>query len=226
MWWDTHIYQNEKNINANKLCILLFLIAYTMILSDGTLQAMINTGELKILPGKQQTLDDIMTNIVCASMDLQLANEFKFFPTIPNHVLNPFDQDSKEITQDVYIEDWQDLIIEPGAFLLWATKERFGIPSNIVGRVEWRSSLGRLWLIIHVTAWFIDPWFGRDYPSTITLEISNINNVPIVIRPGMRICQIAFETMDQPATTPYNKKKNAKYNGQQSPQESRLHHSG
>lgn len=80
--------------------------------------------------------------------------------------------------------------------------------------------------MIHITAGFIDPGFGRDVPSTITLEICNINAIPIVIRPGMRICQIAFETMDAPAVMPYNKKSNAKYNGQISPQESKLFVSG
>lgn len=159
-------------------------------------------------------------------MDLELGNEFKFFPTNTNYILNPFETNSQDITAIRTVTDGEDIIIQPGDFLLGATKERFGIPDNIVARVEGRSSLGRLGLIIHVTAGFIDPGFGRDHPSTITLEIANINTVPIVIRPGMRICQIVFATMDQASGNPYNKKSNAKYNGQQSPQESRLYQSG
>jgi len=159
-------------------------------------------------------------------MDLQLGNEFRFFKKIDGHVLNPFDDDTTDITEAMRVEDGKDLVINPGDFLLAATKERFGIPADIVARVEGRSSLGRLGLIIHVTAGFIDPWFGRDAPSTITLEISNINQVPIIVRPGMRICQLAFDQMDMPADVPYNKKKNAKYNGQQAPQASKLFVSG
>lgn len=193
-----------------------------MILADKTIKKLITTWGLKVVPWEGQTLEHILDNTICASMDLQLWNEFKFFKHIPNHTLNPFDDDSKEITESITVADWEDIIIEPGAFLLAATKERFWIPANIVARVEGRSSLWRLWLIIHVTAGFIDPWFWRDHPSTITLEISNINHVPIVIRPWMRICQLAFDQMDTDAETPYNKKKSAKYNGQQSPQESKL----
>ncbi len=197
-----------------------------MILSDATIKSKISSGEIKLIPGEGQSLEKITNNIVCASMDLELGNEFRFFKYVPNHVLNPFDQDSKDITESMRFEDNEDVIIEPWAFLLAATKERFWIPADIVARVEWRSSLGRLGLIIHVTAWFIDPWFGRDNPSTITLEISNINHVPIIIRPGMRICQLAFDQMDRPAEIPYNVKKNAKYNWQQAPQASKLFISG
>lgn len=197
-----------------------------MILSDGTIRQMISSGQIKLIPGPDEKLEDIEANLVCASFDLRLGNDFRFFPQQPNQVLNPFTQDSSAITEHMYIEDDADLTIEPGQFLLAATKERIGLPDNIVARVEGRSSIARLGLLIHITAGFIDPGFGRDEPSTITLEICNINTIPIVIRPGMRICQIAFESMDQSAAIPYNRKANAKYNGQQAPQESRLHISG
>jgi dCTP deaminase len=197
-----------------------------MILSDGTIRRMIDTGELKCILPEGEKIEDIASHIVCASFDLRLGNEIKFFPKLPGIILNPFTTDSKTITEIKRYEDHEDIIVQPGQFLLWATKERFWLPAHIVGRVEGRSSIARLGLLIHITAWFIDPWFWRDNPSTITLEICNINAVPIVIRPGMRICQIAFETMDTDATTPYNIKWNAKYNGQISPQESKLFVSG
>ncbi len=197
-----------------------------MILSDQSIKDKITSGEIKLIPWENQVIEKLMENIVCASMDLELWNEFRFFKEVPGHVLNPFDDDSKDITEAMRVEDGEDLIIQPWAFLLAATKERFGIPDNLVARVEGRSSLWRLGLIIHVTAWFIDPGFGRDAPSTITLEISNINHVPIIIRPWMRICQLAFDEMDQPSAMPYNKKKKAKYNGQQAPQASKLFVSG
>lgn len=195
-----------------------------MILSDATIKQMIINKELKVNPGNNQSLDDILENIACASLDLQLGNSFKFFPEDLTHevILDPFNKNSIK-TEAITVDDWEDIIIKPWSFLLWATKETFWLPANIVGRVEWRSSLWRLWLVIHVTAWFIDPWFGRDHQSTITLEIANLNTVPIIIRPWMRICQIAFETMDTDAELPYNLKKSAKYNGQIDPEESRLH---
>lgn len=187
---------------------------------------MIDTNAIKLILPEGEKIEDIASHIVCASFDLRLGNEIKFFPKREGVILNPFTTDSKNITEIKHYKDDEDIVIQPGEFLLWATKERFGLPANIVGRVEWRSSIARLGLLIHITAGFIDPGFGRDGPSTITLEICNINAVPIVIRPGMRICQIAFETMDTDAATPYNVKGNAKYNGQISPQESRLFVSG
>lgn len=196
-----------------------------MILSDGTIRRMLLERELKLELPEWEALDDILPHIVCASFDLRLGNEIKWFPK-QETVLNPFTTDSQGITLITTYADDEDIVIQPGQFLLAATKERFGIPANIVARVEGRSSLARLGLMIHITAGFIDPGFGRDTPSTITLEICNINAMPVIIRPGMRICQIAFETMDAPAIMPYNKKSNAKYNGQVSPQESKLFVSG
>lgn len=197
-----------------------------MILSDGTIRRLIDEWKIKCILPEGETLDAIASHIVCASFDLRLANEIKFFPKHDNLILNPFTTDSKTITEIRRYEDDEDIVIQPGEFLLGATKERFWLPADIVARVEWRSSIARLGLLIHITAGFIDPGFGWDNPSTITLEICNINAVPIIIRPNMRICQIAFETMDAPAAIPYNVKGNAKYNGQMSPQESRLHVSG
>ena len=194
-----------------------------MILSDATIKSYIESGKIKLIPGENETIETIEENIVCASFDLRLGNEFRLFPHQSSEVLNPFETDSQDITEKITVADNTEFIIEPGRFLLAATKEKIGLPDNIVARVEGRSSIARLGLLIHITAWFIDPWFWRDQPSTITLEICNINSVPIVIKPGMRICQIAFELMDQPAEIPYNVKKNAKYNGQQDPQTSRLH---
>lgn len=197
-----------------------------MILSDGSIRRMIDQGEIKCILPEWETISDIASHIVCASFDLRLGNEIKFFSKHEGVILNPFTTDSKTITEVKHYADDEDIIVQPGQFLLGATKERFWLPANIVGRVEGRSSIARLWLLIHITAWFIDPGFWRDGPSTITLEICNINAVPIVIRPNMRICQMAFELMDTNAAIPYNVKGNAKYNGQISPQESRLFVSG
>lgn len=194
-----------------------------MILSDGTIKKYITEGKIKLLPGEWETLEEIRNNIVCASFDMRLANGLKIFPHLSDYVLDPFNKDTQEITDHVILKDDEEYILHPGTFILGATKERIGVPDNLVARVEWRSSLARIGLLVHITGGFIDPGFWRDAPSTITLEIRNINSVPIVLKPNMRICQLAFETMDTSAEIPYNKKKTAKYNGQQAPTESRFH---
>ena len=108
--------------------------------------------------------------------------------------------------------------MQPGEFVLGVTMERIKLPNHLVARVEGRSSLGRLGIIIHSTAGFIDPGFE----GTITLEITNINRMPVALYPGMRIGQIAFETMTSPAEIPYNLKRCSKYMGQSLPEESRV----
>jgi dCTP deaminase len=96
--------------------------------------------------------------------------------------------------------------------------EKIKIPEDLVARCEWRSSIWRLWIVIHSTAWFIDPWFEW----TITLEITNINNIPIALYPWMRIWQFAFETMAWKVEIPYNKRKWSKYMHQIKPEASRI----
>ena len=188
-----------------------------MILSDKTIKELIL--DKKLIVESPYWIDDILNNIACASLDIRLGNYFKFFPRKTDKVLN---LDSNIELEEKYVEDWDYLLLQPGDFCLWATKEKFGIPEDIVARVEWRSSIWRLWILIHVTAWFIDPWFWLNYPSTITLEIKNINTVPVALKVGSRVCQLALEAMNEAAQTPYNKKPSAKYNWQQKPQESKI----
>ncbi len=103
--------------------------------------------------------------------------------------------------------------------MLGVTQEEITLPDDIAARVEGRSSWGRLGIIIHSTAGFIDPGFqGRP-----TLEISNIGMMPILLYPGVRICQIAFEELTSPAEVPYSKKKDVKYFKDKRPQESKIH---
>ena len=130
-----------------------------MILSDGTIRRMIDTDEIKLILPEGEKIDDISSHIVCASFDLRLGNEIKFFPKHEGVILNPFTTDSKTITEIKRYEDGEDVVVQPGQFLLGATKERFGIPAHIVARVEGRSSIARLGLLIHITAGFIDPGF-------------------------------------------------------------------
>jgi len=188
-----------------------------MILSDTTIKKLILQKEVII--ESEYWLNDILNNIACASLDIRLWNYFKFFPKNTSEVLN---LDSSIQLKEKFIKDGEYLILQPGDFCLWATKEKFGIPENIVARVEWRSSIWRLGILIHITAGFIDPWFGLNSPSTITLEIKNINTIPVALKVWSRVCQLALETMDKPAQMPYNKKPSAKYNWQIKPQLSKV----
>lgn len=197
-----------------------------MILSDITIKEQILNGMIKFHPGDATPLEQILDNIVCASMDLRLGNKFKIYPQDSTGVLNPFDINGYTQIKEVEVADGEDFVLQAGDFVLGATKEQFGLPANIVTRVEGRSSLARLGIMVHITGGFIDPWFGRDQLSTITLEIKNVNHVPVILRPNMRVCQMAFHLMDRPAQIPYNLKKSAKYNWQIDPETSRIYISG
>jgi len=109
-------------------------------------------------------------------------------------------------------------VLHPGEFVLGSTLERIRLPDDLVARLEGKSSLGRLGLLIHSTAGFIDPgWDGH-----VTLELSNVANLPITIYPGMKIGQISFMQMSEPATTPYGASSiGSKYKGQMGPTPSR-----
>ncbi len=192
------------------------LINYKMILSDRDIKAKIAAGELQVT----SPLEDHMHNIHASSMDLRLGKFFKVYEHTKAAVLDPIKTDSfKDITKLIEItEPGEPFIVHPGDFVLGVTIEKIKLPDDMVARVEGRSSLGRLGIIVHSTAGFIDAGFE----GTITLEITNINRVPVALYPGMRVCQLAFEEMSSPAEVPYNMKKSAKYQGQELPEESRL----
>ena len=154
-----------------------------------------------------------------SSYDIRLGKFFKVYKHAHIAVLDPTDAESfKNVTETVEIEDGKPFIVQPGEFVLGVTMERVKLPEHLVARVEGRSSLGRLGIIIHSTAGFIDPGFE----GTVTLEITNINRMPVALYPGMRIGQLAFETMTSAAEIPYNKKTTSKYMGQSLPEESRV----
>lgn len=128
-------------------------------------------------------------------------------------------KDGEEITRLIEVPEGETFIVQPGEFALGVTLEKVHIPDDMVARVEGRSSLGRLGIIIHSTAGFVDAGFT----GTITLEITNINRMPVALHPGMRVCQLAFETMSSAALVPYSQKQTSKYQDQVLPQESKIH---
>jgi dCTP deaminase len=186
-----------------------------MILSDRDIRAAIETEKIGI-----SSEDGNHGKVIGpSSYDIRLGRHFKVYKHAHLAVLDPSKADSfKDITETIEIKDGEPFIVQPGEFVLGVTMERIKLPDDIVARVEGRSSLGRLGIIIHSTAGFIDPGFE----GTITLEITNINRMPVALYPGMRVGQIAFETMTSPAEVPYNKKSCSKYMNQSLPEESRV----
>ncbi len=189
-----------------------------MILSDRDIRAAIASGRVRITSPKGIHPEQ---HIHASSMDLHLGHIFKVYEHSKFAVLDPKNPESfRNNMRTITIEGADPFMVQPGEFALGVTQESITVPDDLVVRVEGRSSLGRLGIIVHSTAGFVDPGFS----GTITLEISNLNRLPVALYPGMRICQIAFVKMTSPAETPYDKKPWSKYQGQVLPEESKLSH--
>jgi dCTP deaminase len=185
-----------------------------MILSDRDIRARLAKGDLVVDP-----LDDPDLQVQPASIDLRLGGEFLVFRTPHVPFIDPFEKGSEAYTEPVTVEDGGTFIMHPGEFALGTTLERVKLPDDLVARVEGRSSLGRLAIVVHATAGFLDPGFeGR-----ITLELSNLGRIPVALRPRMRVSQIAIYQMTSPAERPYgHPSRGSKYQGQEGPVASRI----
>lgn len=183
------------------------------ILSDKTIKKYLTENKIIIEPLK----DD--NQIQPSSVDLRLGDEFRVFKVNKKAFINPKNDDMEEYMETIYSNDDEPFIIHPNEFALATTNEYVEIPSDLVARVEGRSSIGRLGVTMHVTAGFIDPGFK----GKITLEISNIGSLPVALYPGQRVCQIVFETMTTPANKPYgHTDRGSKYMGQLNPVSSKI----
>jgi len=183
-----------------------------VILSDRTLREQLAAGRIVIDP-----LDESL--IQPSSIDVRISNLFRVFR---NHTRGVIDvkQDMDDLTELVEIpaESEKPFILHPGEFVLGSTFERIAVPDDLVGRVEGKSSLGRLGLLIHSTAGFIDAGFDGH----ITLELANVASLPITLYPGMKIGQVSFMQMTTPAENPYGAgASGSKYQGQRGPTPSR-----
>jgi dCTP deaminase len=181
-----------------------------MILSDRTIRDELAAGRIVIDP-----LDE--TCIQPASVDLRLDRLFRVFL---NHTMPVIDvkTDLSDLTRLVEIDDGDAFILHPGEFVLGSTAEQVTLPDDIVARIEGKSSLGRLGLLIHSTAGFIDAGFSGH----LTLELSNVANLPITLYPDMKIGQVSFLRMTTPADVPYGSERvGSKYQGQRGPTPSR-----
>lgn len=163
----------------------------TSVLSDGTILRLVEAGRIVIRPWDP-------SNVQPASVDLRLGDSFRVFH---NHRTTAIDlrDPPTNLTEEVVPPPGEAFVIHPGEFVLGRTLEWVELPDDIVARIEGKSSLGRLGLIVHATAGFCDPgWQG-----TLTLELNNLTRVPIKLTPGLLIAQLSFMTLDAPALRPY-----------------------
>ena len=181
-----------------------------VILSDRSLREAIAAGRLVIDP-----LDD--DAIQPSSIDVRLDNRFRVFYTA-RHPYIDVKQPMEDLTELVEVKPDDAFILHPGEFVLGSTLEQVGIPPDLAARLEGKSSLGRLGLMTHSTAGFLDPGFSGH----VTLELSNVANLPITLYPGMRIGQIAVFQLTTAAERPYGSRGvGSKYQGQRGPTPSR-----
>ena len=181
-----------------------------MVLSDRTIRARIADGGIGIDPYEPSLMQP-------SSLDVRVDRYFRVFRN-SRYPFIDVKQEQEGLTELVEIDDETPFILHPGEFVLGSTLERVRLPDDLVARLEGKSSLGRLGLLIHSTAGFIDPgWDGH-----VTLELSNVANLPITIYHGMKIGQLSFVQMTEAAETPYGSGElGSKYQGQQGPTPSR-----
>jgi dCTP deaminase len=181
-----------------------------MILSDRSIREAMDASRIIVDPFDEACLQP-------SSIDVKVSNLFRVFRNHSTAIID-VKKDLTELTELVEIPDGEAFILHPGEFVLGSTLERIGIAADLVARVEGKSSLGRLGLLIHSTAGFIDAGFDGH----ITLELSNVANLPITLYPSMKIGQVSFMTMTTPADRPYGLgARGSKYQGQRGPTPSR-----
>jgi len=186
-----------------------------MVLSDREIKKYIKKGKIKIRPKP-----NLKEQLGPCSLDLHLGNVFKVFKTSEYPYLDPKRKiDFEEIMEEINIEDGGPFILQPKGFVLTTTKEEFSLSNDLMARLDGRSTLARLGVVIHLTAARFDPgWKGKA-----VLELGNLGIMPVVLYAGTtRICALTFETLSSPVETPYLKQKDHKYANPTSPHASKL----
>lgn len=184
-----------------------------MLLSDRDILAEIDAARIALAPWEPQMLQP-------SSIDVRLD---RFFRVFDNHKYAAIDPaaDQSDLTHQVETEGDEPFILHPGEFVLGSTYEVVTLPDDIAARVEGKSSLGRLGLLTHATAGFVDPGFSGH----VTLELANVATLPIKLYPGMKIGQFCFFRLTSPAEHPYGSDKyGSRYQGQRGPTPSRSFH--
>jgi dCTP deaminase len=182
-----------------------------MVLSDRTIRRMLDEGSIGIDPYDEELLQP-------SSVDVRVDRLFRVFRNSRYPYID-VKEPMEDLTELVEVSDEdQPFILHPGEFVLGSTLERIRLPDDLVARLEGKSSLGRLGLIVHATAGFVDPGFK----GTLTLEITNLTRVPIKLYPGLLIAQLSFMALDAPAERPYGSEAlGSHYQGQTAATESR-----
>ena len=177
-----------------------------MLLSDRDIAAEIESGRVKVEPFNPKMIQP-------SSVDVRLDRFFRVFENHRYEVIDPSIEQS-ELTREVAVAPDEFFILHPGEFVLASTYEVITLPDDIAGRLEGKSSLGRLGLLTHSTAGFIDPGFSGH----ITLELSNVANLPVKLYPGMKIGQLCLIKLSSPAEHPYGSDVyGSRYQGQRGP---------
>ena len=183
-----------------------------MILSDRDIRKSIQSGRLVIDPLNEDAIQPV-------SVDLTLGSRIRMYREEKAYLID-IKQDTEEYTEVVDIDELVPFVLHPRQFALGITRERIEVPADLMGRLDGKSSLGRLGLIVHSTAGFIDPGFN----GRIVLEFSNISPLPITLYAGIKIAQISFEELTSRAEKPYGHSSlNSKYQEQDSPVASKYH---
>ena len=181
-----------------------------MLLSDRDIKAELDAGRVGLDPYDPGMIQP-------SSIDVRLDRYFRLFDNHKYPFIDPA-EDQPELTQLVETDDDQPFILHPGEFALASTFERVTLPDDVAARLEGKSSLGRLGLLTHSTAGFIDPGFTGH----VTLELSNVATLPIKLWPGMKIGQMCFFRLSSPAEKPYGSSEySSRYQGQRGPTASR-----
>ena len=181
-----------------------------MLLSDRDLHEAITSGRLGLT-----TYDEAM--LQPASIDVRLDRQFRVFENHAHACIDP-SREQPDLTRLVEPADGEPFVLHPGEFVLASTYERVRLPDDLAARLEGKSSLGRLGLVTHSTAGFIDPGFEGH----VTLELSNLATLPILLWPGMKVGQLAVFALSSPAESPYGTKSlGSRYQGQRGPTASR-----
>ena len=184
-----------------------------MVLSDVDIRRYLSEGKITISPDLPEE------QIGSCSVDFRLGPEFSVFEHsrhayIDLHAKVP----TEELMRTIRVAPGEPFVLQPREFVLAITEETLDLSDDVLGRLEGRSSLGRIGVIVHGTAGLFDPgWSGKA-----TLELSNLSPMPVALYPGMRICSMTFEQLTTPSSMPYRKKPGNKYAGQMHPLASRL----
>ena len=185
-----------------------------MILSDKDIKKYIKEGKIRIKP-----VPNFKEQLGPCSLDLHLGNIFKTFkPSQYPYLDLKRSIKFEDLMEEVKIKDDAPFILQPKEFILAITKEEFTLADDLMARLDGRSSLGRLGLVVHSTAARFDPgWQGKA-----TMELSNLGIMPVILYVGMRVCALTFETLSSPCETTYLKKKGQKYGKQTFPKASQI----